>query len=751
MMDLGRGGASLGLCSLCLWYLLACTAPAPGCKGDGISPDNLLVVTVATNRTDGFERFMRTAKYFNYSVQVLGMGDAWKGGDVDRSIGGGQKVRLLKEEMEKHKERDDLVVLVVDSYDLIFASGPSELLRKFQQTGHRLVFSAEALVWPDRRLADKYPHVRSGKRFLNSGGVVGLAPALHQVVSQWELRDDDDDQLFYTKVYIDPAKRSKINITLDHKCRIFQNLNGAVDERRVSGEDEVVLKFETGRVRARNTAYDTLPVVIHGNGPTKMQLNYLANYIPNSWTFETGCGVCDDGVVDLSALTAEEDFPRVIVGVFIEQPTPFLPEFLERLAAMDYPGKRITLFIHNREVVHEPALAAFWARHSGAFAGAKVIGPEEGLTPGEARNLGMSSCRDDPTCDFYFSLDADVVLTNRATLRILLQQNRKIVSPLLTRAGKLWSNFWGALSPDGFYARSEDYVDIVQRKRTGVWNVPYLASAYLVQGTLLRGEMRKPDVFVRDNTDPDMVFCRRARDLGVFMYLTNHHEFGRLISTENYNTTHLHNDLWQIFENQVDWQEKYIHPNWTNIFTDDSIMKQPCPDVFWFPIFSDVMCDHLVEEMEHYGQWSGGSNKDERISGGYENVPTIDIHMTQVNFEREWLKFLRDYIAPVTTKLFAGYYPKAYAVMNFIVRYRPDEQPSLRPHHDSSTFTINVALNHAGIDFQGGGSRFIRYNCSVTSPIKGWTLLHPGRLTHYHEGLPTTGGTRYIAISFIDP
>ncbi|CAM9842628.1 unnamed protein product [Lampetra planeri] len=76
--------------------------------------NNLLVITVATNRTDGFERFMRTAKYFNYSVQVLGMGAAWKGGDVDRSIGGGQKVRLLKEEMEKHKERDDLVVLVVD-------------------------------------------------------------------------------------------------------------------------------------------------------------------------------------------------------------------------------------------------------------------------------------------------------------------------------------------------------------------------------------------------------------------------------------------------------------------------------------------------------------------------------------------------------------------------------------------------------------------------------------------------------------
>lgn len=35
---------------------------------------------------------------------------------------------------------------------------------------------------------------------------------------------------------------------------------------------------------------------------------------------------------------------------------------------------------------------------------------------------------------------------------------------------------------------------------------------------------------------------------------------------------------------------------------------QPCPDVYWFPIFTDIACDELVEEMEHYGQWSTGDN-----------------------------------------------------------------------------------------------------------------------------------------------
>lgn len=46
------------------------------------------------------------------------MGETWKGGDVGHSIGGGQKVRLLKEAMEALADQEDLVVLSVDRYDM---------------------------------------------------------------------------------------------------------------------------------------------------------------------------------------------------------------------------------------------------------------------------------------------------------------------------------------------------------------------------------------------------------------------------------------------------------------------------------------------------------------------------------------------------------------------------------------------------------------------------------------------------------
>lgn len=37
--------------------------------------------------------------------------------------------------------------------------------------------------------------------------------------------------------------------------------------------------------------------------------------------------------------------------------------------------------------------------------------------------------------------------------------------------------------------------------------------------------------------------------------------------------------------------------------------------------------------------------------------------------------------------------------MNFMVRYKPDEQRELKPHHDTSTYTINIAMNTYGKDY----------------------------------------------------
>lgn len=51
-------------------------------------------------------------------------------------------------------------------------------------------------------------------------------------------------------------------------------------------------------------------------------------------------------------------------------------------------------------------------------------------------------------------------------------------------------------------------------------------------------------------------------------------------------------------------------------------------------------------------------SQDKRIAGGYETVPTDDIHMKQIGYDKEWLHFIREFISPVTLKVFSGYYTK---------------------------------------------------------------------------------------------
>lgn len=50
--------------------------------------------------------------------------------------------------------------------------------------------------------------------------------------------------------------------------------------------------------------------------------------------------------------------------------------------------------------------------------------------------------------------------------------------------------------------------------------------------------------------------------------------------------------------------------------------------------------------------------QDSRLAGGYENVPTVDIHMKQVGYEDQWLQLLRTYVGPMTESLFPGYHTK---------------------------------------------------------------------------------------------
>ena len=78
---------------------------------------------------------------------------------------------------------------------------------------------------------------------------------------------------------------------MDHTATLFQNLNG--------NTDHVDFRFDGADTKVLNTRFNTNPIVIHGNGPSKIHLNYLANYISNSWSFATSCISCKENTYRL--------------------------------------------------------------------------------------------------------------------------------------------------------------------------------------------------------------------------------------------------------------------------------------------------------------------------------------------------------------------------------------------------------------------------------------------------------------------
>eukprot|EP00041_Stephanoeca_diplocostata_P020760 m.470870 g.470870 ORF g.470870 m.470870 type:complete len:901 (+) comp21656_c3_seq1:249-2951(+) len=418
-----------------------------------------------------------------------------------------------------------------------------------------------------------------------------------------------------------------------------------------------------------------------------------------------------------------------------------------------------------------------------------------------------------PAFDFAFFLSSNAFLNDSAVLNLLVHENRTALAPKLTRTGKYFSNFWGSTIGGQFaqcydddsdclgyvkkklctegdyvdwmktncarscghctgpkkspmevsYKRSFDYFAIVERQRVGVWSAPLVNSALLINKRGLQSILEGYTKDITSNTFNKSDFqamhawsfsikvAQWIRQNNDRLFVTNVlSNAGSLIDPDAYRHNSPHPELYTLPGNEPLWKRRYISENYTGE-PEKEWAAPHCWDIYQFPLFNELFCDHLIEESEHYGKWSGSSAYDDRLKGGYEPVPTQDIHFNQFGWQDAWKSILRTFVAPVANGIFTGYSLRGQETLDFIVRYKGDGegQSSLRPHHDASTVSVTVALNTRGVDFEGGGTHYIRQNCTVYNP-KGMAVLHPGILTHQHEGLETTAGVRYIIVSFVD-
>ena len=107
----------------------------------------LLLVTLATNFLSPVKRFQRSAEVNELPFKILGLGVKFEGF--------GTKVNLLKEELKRHVNDPNKIILCTDAYDVLINSGADQIIETFKKFNANIVFSAEGNCWPDASLASR--------------------------------------------------------------------------------------------------------------------------------------------------------------------------------------------------------------------------------------------------------------------------------------------------------------------------------------------------------------------------------------------------------------------------------------------------------------------------------------------------------------------------------------------------------------------------------------------------------------------
>ncbi len=212
-------------------------------------------------------------------------------------------------------------------------------------------------------------------------------------------------------------------------------------------------------------------------------------------------------------------------------------------------------------------------------------------------------------------------------------------------------------------------------------------------------------------------------------------------------TEHIHTEgrkypeLYSYYDDREGWERKFLSPGipskeW------DLLYDEPLDGVACLPFFTDDFCRMIAEEAEYYNGWT---------TDRHEFYPTTDILLHKIGFNDIFNELLREYVMPMCIHLF-GLDGKGWDNMNcenFLARYVPEAQGHLSVHHDASDLTALVNLSEPDVDFDGGGTWFLRQK-KLYRPPKGSLSIHPGNITHKHGARSVTKGTRFIMVSFMN-
>lgn len=410
------------------------------------------------------------------------------------------KYELLHSALEPYSHDPETVILYSASQDVVFAKPLDAIVEAFKESDARILFAGDNECLPNPKLAESFSLVKAdGLKYLNSDLIMGYARDLYELTEEVT---DDIDQLYFTKKYLNRDEVSQIKI--DHFAEVFQILafNMSVTLDYDSDQSVYVVK---------NELHWTQPSVLLARDSTgHVMLNRFNDYI-NGARDNTTCLTC----LAHNVTYTEDEYPTITMAVFIFYRTPFLEDYLEKIANLNYPKSKISVIMASTFKIHEKTIAEFKKKYAKEYAKFKYMGHEYNYSQLKLLQIGMKFAVQRKT-EYYFVTDSAVHLDYNNTLLELVELNKDFVAPILKRPTTIWSNFWGELDPRGFYKRSFDYVSIVENQIRGVWNVPYVAHCYLLHISvvpLIQYEFAGNWYGLGKDfmDDPEMTLCNNAR------------------------------------------------------------------------------------------------------------------------------------------------------------------------------------------------------------------------------------------------
>ena len=317
-----------------------------GDRYDAFLDFGIHVLTVGTDEKK-CEKLYNSAAYNNINLINLGKDTDWNGGDMTIR-GGGQKLLMVRDYIQRLQDRD--IIFFCDAYDVFFTDTIGEIIYRYLEIGHKILFGAERICWPNEEYAgmmrtinkNDFPDLSTPYQYLNSGVFIANVGELKRILTpSIQIRPDESDQLWIQKKFID----RQYDIALDTDCYIFQCHEPLAHKDEDNGQ---LLNPVTG---CYNCVY-------HGNGGEEAKQTFIEKY-------EEFYGVTDSPIIYIPTQDYEilED-DIILIDFLTESMCDSLIELSEggsdfkSLSYDDVPGQEMRL----REIDLWDNISKHWER-----------------------------------------------------------------------------------------------------------------------------------------------------------------------------------------------------------------------------------------------------------------------------------------------------------------------------------------------------------------------------------------------------